>query len=471
MSADLTGRPGPVRFKPYPVYRDSGIEWLGEIPVHWNVRQLKTIALVQLSNVDKKSVESEEAVRLCNYVDVYYNEHITADLGFMAATATPDQVRRFSLHAGDVLITKDSESWTDIAVPAVVAEDLPDVLCGYHLALVRPESGCDGAFLARVFSAVGPRDQFQVAANGITRFGLGGDAIRTGLFAMPPGPEQKTIAAFLDRETARIDALVAKKERLIELLHEKRTSLVTGAVTKGLDPRAPMIDSGVESLGEITTHWTVERIRHIVSRIEQGWSPECENREAEENEWGVLKAGCVNRGLFLESEHKALPSDLQPIPDLEISAGDVLMSRASGSRELVGSVAIVPMCRPRLLLCDKVFRLHVSTERADRRFFALAMNSRIARWQIEVALSGGSGLASNIAQQVVKDLIVGLPARSEQEAIVELLERETARVDALAARVRDAIDRLKEFRAALVSAAVTGKIDVRDGPDAERSQP
>jgi type I restriction enzyme S subunit len=186
MSADRANGPSVGRFKPYPAYKDSGVEWLGEIPAHWEVRRLKTVASVQLSNVDKKSVEGQESVRLCNYVDVYYNERITADLDFMAATATPEQVRRFSLHAGDVLITKDSESWTDIAVPAVVAEGLPDVLCGYHLALARPEGDCDGAFLARAFSAIGPRDQFQVAANGITRFGLGGDAIRTGLFAMPP---------------------------------------------------------------------------------------------------------------------------------------------------------------------------------------------------------------------------------------------------------------------------------------------
>lgn len=118
-------------------------------------------------------------------MDVYYNEHISSDLDFMTATATPEQVRRFSLHADDVLITKDSESWTDIAVPAVVAADLPGVLCGYHLALVRPAADCNGAFLARAFASVGPRDQFQVAANGITRFGLSGDAIRTGLFAIP----------------------------------------------------------------------------------------------------------------------------------------------------------------------------------------------------------------------------------------------------------------------------------------------
>jgi type I restriction enzyme S subunit len=252
------------KFKPYNAYKDSGIEWLGNIPTHWQVRRLKFFARVQLSNVDKKSVEGEELVRLCNYVDVYYNERITGDLDFMAATATSEQVRRFSLRSGDVLITKDSESWTDIAVPAVVTEDLPEVLCGYHLAHIRPGADCEGTFLSRAFGAIGPRDQFQLAANGITRFGLGGDAIRAGVFAIPPLAEQRAIAAFLDRETAKIDTLVAKKERLIEILQEKRTALITRAVTKGLDPNVPMRDSGVEWLGEIPGHWDVVPLKHFL---------------------------------------------------------------------------------------------------------------------------------------------------------------------------------------------------------------
>ena len=144
---------------------------------------------------------------------------------------------------------------------------------------------------------------------------------------VPSNPEQSAIAAVLDRETARIDALVARKERLIELLQEKRTALITRAVTKGLDPNVPMKDSGVEWLGGIPAHWGVKRIRHVVRRVEQGWSPDCENREADEEEWGVLKAGCVNRGIFVESEHKALPAGLEPIPGLEIGPGDLLMSR------------------------------------------------------------------------------------------------------------------------------------------------
>jgi type I restriction enzyme S subunit len=114
---------------------------------------------------------------------------------------------------------------------------MPEVLCGYHLAHVRPADGYVGAFLSRAFAAVGPRDQFQVAANGITRFGLGGDAIRTGLFAVPPEPEQRAIAAFLDRETARIDALVAKVREAIERLKELRTALISAAVTGKIDVR------------------------------------------------------------------------------------------------------------------------------------------------------------------------------------------------------------------------------------------
>ena len=216
------------------------------------MKRLKVVAAVQLSNVDKHSEEGQVPVKLCNYVDVYYNDVITAELDFMNATATPDQVRRFLLRMGDVLITKDSESWNDIAVPAVVGEDLSDVLCGYHLAHITPGPDVDGRFLARQFAAIGARDQFHVAANGITRFGLGGNAIRSSLFAIPPIDEQRAIVAFLDRETAKIDALVARKERLIELLQEKRTAIITRAVTRGLDPNVPVKDSGVRWLGEIS---------------------------------------------------------------------------------------------------------------------------------------------------------------------------------------------------------------------------
>ena len=216
---------------------DSGIPWLGEIPAHWSVNRLKTISNVQLSNVDKKSVSGQMDVQLCNYVDVYYNERIEADRNFMVATASREQIQRFSLFEGDVLITKDSEAWTDIAVPAVVKEDLPNVLCGYHLAHIRPLQNCSGPYLAYAFAAEGPGYQYQLAANGITRFGLGGDAIRCGVFPWPPLSEQRTIAGFLDQETARIDSLVARVRDAIERFKELRSALISAAVTGKIDVR------------------------------------------------------------------------------------------------------------------------------------------------------------------------------------------------------------------------------------------
>ena len=221
--------------------KDSGVEWLGEIPAQWRIKRLKSFATVRLSNVDKKSADGQEIVRLCNYVDVYYNENIGPDVEFMSATATKEQVHRFSLRKGDVLITKDSETWTDIAVPAVMTQDLPGILCGYHLAHVRPDSSCDGAFLSRIFAAIGPRDQFQVSANGITRFGLTGDSIRRGVLALPPLSEQRTIAGFLDRETAKIDALIAKVREAIVRLKELRSALISAAVTGRIDVREEVV--------------------------------------------------------------------------------------------------------------------------------------------------------------------------------------------------------------------------------------
>jgi type I restriction enzyme S subunit len=169
--------------------------WIERIPSHWQVRKLRHIASVKVSNVDKKTVEGQRSVRLCNYVDVYKNEYIIPSMDLMEATATDEQIRQFTLRANDVLITKDSETWDDIAVPAYVGVDLEDVICGYHLAQVRPLSDrVDGEYLFRCFQAEGICDQFRVSANGITRFGLGKFDIAGSLFPVPPLHEQQTMS-------------------------------------------------------------------------------------------------------------------------------------------------------------------------------------------------------------------------------------------------------------------------------------
>lgn len=444
------------RFRPYPEYKDSGVEWLGKIPAHWEVKRLKGIAYVQLSNVDKKSVEGQEPIHLCNYVDVYYNEHIAAGLDFMAATATPEQVWRFSLRCGDVLITKDSESWTDIAVSAVVTSNLPDVLCGYHLALVRPRTGCDGAFLARAFSAIGPRDQFRVAANGITRFGLGGDAIRTSLFAMPPLVEQRAIAAFLDRETAKIDALVAKKERLIELLQEKRTALITHAVTKGLNANAITKDSGVDWLDQYPANWTGLPLKRWVARkITDGphETPELVTEGVDFISAEAVSNGRIDfdkrRGFISPELHAYYCRKCKPVRD------DILLCKSGAT---TGKLARVDV--------DFEFSIWspLALVRSNRskilpRFLEMALGSEYVQKQVKRTWSAGT--QPNISMGDIEQLYIVAPKIEGQEKILAYVDQEAGGFDTLIAKVREGIEKLNEYRIALISAAVTGKIDVR----------
>ncbi|HEX9784143.1 MAG TPA: GIY-YIG nuclease family protein, partial [Opitutaceae bacterium] len=220
---------------PYARYKPSGVEWLGDVPEHWEVKRLKTSATYWVSNVDKVPSDDEEPVRLCNYTDVYYHDHIRPDMGLMETTATSEEIRRFGLRVDDVVITKDSEEWSDIAVPALVVETAPDLVCGYHLATIRsaPEKLL-GSFLLRTFQACAVNQQFQVAATGVTRYGLPKSAIGEAWLPIPKPDEQRAIADFLDRETSRLDQLIAKKRELIERLKEKRTALISRTVTRGL---------------------------------------------------------------------------------------------------------------------------------------------------------------------------------------------------------------------------------------------
>ncbi|MBI4066409.1 restriction endonuclease subunit S, partial [Candidatus Gottesmanbacteria bacterium] len=244
--------------KHYSEYRDSGVSWLGAIPKHWSVKKIKFVADVMTSNVDKHIKDGEKAIRLCNYVDVYYNDRITDDLPFMEGTAELREIEKFGLAKSDVLVTKDSESWDDIAVPAIISEKLNQVVCGYHLAIMRTYPGeLDGEYLFRLLCSEALNYQFKISANGVTRFGLPTYALKNALMLFPDLEEQRAICRFLGRESSRIDALIEKKRRLLELLEEKRFAIITQAVTKGLDPTVPMKDSGIEWLGEVPAHWDV----------------------------------------------------------------------------------------------------------------------------------------------------------------------------------------------------------------------
>jgi len=324
-----------------------------------------------------------------------------------------------------------------------------------------PSESIDAFFYGYLFKS----KPYIQALQSTTNLVRDGQALRFSNFAQVPLPlvpmdEQKAIAAFLDRETAKIDALIAEQEKLIALLAEKRQATISHAVTRGLNPVTPMKDSEVAWPREVPAHWVVCAVRRVLLCIEQGWSPECLNRPAEGREWAVLKTGCVNGGIFNPSENKAMPETLEPDPSIEVRDGDLLMSRASGSPALVGSVAHVSAPPPRLMLSDKTFRLHLK-QAVLPRFFAIAFGATYVRHQIERAISGAEGLANNLPQSSLKAFTIAIPPVKEQEELIAFVEAEDAKLSALASECTRAVALLKERRSALIAAAVTGQIDVR----------
>lgn len=245
------------------------------------------------------------------------------------------------------------------------------------------------------------------------------------------------------------------------LLKEKRQAVISHAVTRGLNPDAPMKPSGIEWLGDVPGHWWVTKVKRLVATFEQGWSPQCEGFPVEtDQEWGVLKVGCVNGGTFKPEENKTLPPELAPIPSLGIAMGDLLISRAN-TRELVGGAAIAKQDHSNLLLCDKLYRLRFPRTVYSPSFIALYLGTGMARGQIELAATGASSSMVNISQSTILELELALPEFQEQQTIVTFLEAESAKFDTLTTEAQRAIDLLQERRTALISAAVTGQIDVR----------
>lgn len=235
--------------------KSSGVEWVEDIPMHWEVRRLRNVAEMRVSNVDKHVKEGETPVRLCNYTDVYKNPVITANMPFMQATATAVEVDAFRLRVGDVIITKDSEEWQDIGVPALVAEAADDLICGYHLAILRPRASvASGRFLAYALQSRAATTQLSLAANGVTRYGLSHGAIKAISIAVPPPDEQAHICEHIDAATASLNAAIRRAQREIDLICEYRTRLVADVVTgkvdvRGLAPTEPIPeepDTGID---------------------------------------------------------------------------------------------------------------------------------------------------------------------------------------------------------------------------------
>jgi type I restriction enzyme S subunit len=447
-----------MSFSRYPAYKPSGVEWLGEVPEHWDVLPCRGI-------VDERN-EKNEGAACQDYLSLMANVGIIpyeekGDVG----NKKPEDLGKCKLvRKGDFVINS-----MNYGIGSYGVSGYDGVCSPVYIVLIPKEEEVKPGFAFRIFEDKTFQSHAQSFGNGILahRCAIGWDILKGIGVPVPSSHEQERILQFLDHETAKIDALIAEQQRLIELLQEKRQAVISQAVTRGLNPEAPMKDSGVEWLGEVPEHWEVQKVKHLCRHIEQGWSPQCENEASEGDAPGVLKVGCVNGGIFRPGENKRLPPDLSPIPEYSLRKGDLLISRAN-TKELVGSAAVVSEDYPWLFICDKLYRITVDPSLASAAFLALYLGSSEVRGQIELGASGASQSMQNISQSVLMELPIALPDLDEQEAIQNAIANECCSIDELVAEGSRAISLLQERRSALISAAVTGQIDVRGlVPEAE----
>ena len=304
------------------------------MPLNWPTSQLRDLADVRVSNVDKKSYAAERPIRLCNYMDVYANDYLTsALLDFMPATASPPEIERFALHAGDVVITKDSETPDDIGVPAVIVEDIDGLVCGYHLALIRPKASVHPTFLAKQLASAPTIRYFAANATGSTRFGLAIGTIEKLDIPTPPIAEQSKIAEVLstaDRAIEQTEALIAKQQRI-------KTGLMQDLLTRGIDEHGDLRSEQTHEfkdspLGRIPVEWESASLAAFVPSAEYGIST-----SLGESGHPVLR---MNNLLDGEAELSDLKFTDAPVAGhLWLRDGDVLFNRTN-SWEHVGRTGI-----------------------------------------------------------------------------------------------------------------------------------
>lgn len=411
----------------------SASRWLGKLPASWRQARLGAIAEAWTSTVDKHAVDGQPPVRLCNYTDVYKKDSITADIDFMKATARPDQIDRFRLRLGDTLITKDSETADDIGVPAFVEYEAPDLICGYHLAIVRPRDGeVVPRFLYWALSAAPTLRQWEVLASGVTRVGIRSGDLTKAALPLPPRMEQQQIADYLDHETARIDALMAKQQALIDTLRERRTA-IADAVLGGF------VDVG-------------ERLKRYLTVVDK--------RAGED--WPALDLLSVSIDWGVRPR-KEISDDDPRAEDLSayklVEPGQVVVNRMRAFQGALGVSSVRGITSPDYLVLDM-------RNDVDAEWLAALMRTRTFVSQMAQRVRGIGNVESGAVRTPrlnVDDLFeirVAVPKIGEQGLAIQSLREQTLSIDELISKAERFVELAKERRAALITAAVTGELQM-----------
>ncbi|NOK17304.1 restriction endonuclease subunit S [Corallococcus carmarthensis] len=444
-----------MSFPRYPEYKDSGVEWLGDVPTHWDVSPLKYFA-----RVGNGSTPSRE--QLAYWTDGVYpwlnssvvNQEIITESDQFVTELALGECHLPKIRPPAVLVGITGQGRTRGMAAILMIE----ATISQHVAYIYPDSPrVTVSWIRRVFDANYKLLRDESDGGGSTKGAITCEQISEMKFPLPPIGEQMAITAFLDRETAKIDELVAEQQRLIELLKEKREAATSHAVTKGLNPDAPMKPSGIDWLGEVPAHWEAKKLRHFSCMVQSG--PFGSQLHAEEYiSQGVPVINPINlvNGVIVPSDDVTVaPAVAERLAHQKLQVGDVVFSR----RGELGRCALVSETE-RGWLCgtgSMILRLYESNY--DPSYLARYLSLDVVRRYFE-SYSIGT-IMDSLSSSTLLDLVVLIPPAREQVAIIAFFEAEARRLGALVLEAQRAIDLLQERRTALISAAVTGQIDVR----------
>ncbi len=452
-ASGVTSIMGAERYRPYPAYKDSGIEWLWEIPAHWEVKASRREFTIQLGKMLQPTARGPQDSEIPYFKAQHVQWETVRTTGMPIMWADPADEVQYGVLDGDLLVCEGGE----VGRAGIVRNPPDRAIIQNALHRVRSTGTSSIRLLIYLLKHAASQGWFEILCNRATIAHFTSEKFGALPIPTPPLSEQRAIAAFLDRETAKIDALVAKKERLIELLQEKRTALISDAVTKGLDPPdVPLKDSGVEWLGEIPAHWEVKRVNQISEILRGKFTHRPRNDPAlYDGPYPFVQTGDVTRAQKEITGYRQTLNERGLSVSKMFPSGTLVMTIAAN----IGDVAVLDFaaCFP-----DSVvgFVPRSGIERDFLFYLFLAMKPELLR---EAPVNTQGNL--NIERIGSIGSPIPVPNESEQRAIAAFLDHETAQIDVLVAKVREALDRLNELRTALISAAVTGKIDVREATE------
>jgi len=437
-----------TRFKPYPETKDSGIEWLGQIPEQWEHSALKRLGEIRYG-LGEPPREDPDGIPFVRATDLHRGHIELAGIQHVDPEDVPWS-RDPVLREDDIIVVRSGAYTGD---SAIVPRELDGAVAGYDM-FVRIRSA-DPRFVAwALLSAYVLKNQIDLLRLRAAQPHLNAEELGATRILTCPRGEQVAIADFLDRETAKIDALVEKKERLIELLQEKRTALITHAVTKGLDPEAPMKDSGIEWLGQIPTHWVETRLGWSVE-VNGGHTPDTGELRYWDGEIPWVTPKDMKRRVITDSLDHVSEEALAETSLRLLATGNVLI--VVRGMILAHTFPVAVLRAPATINQDMKALLPTDGLESDYLAYLLEGISEFILSLVEESAHGTRRLQTELWKRVQ----LFLPPAIEQARIIEHLDSEIAKIDALIAKVEEAIERLKEYRIALISAATTGKIDVR----------